>query len=493
MQILSTARRRREAIPAAVALAHWLTTFATERLVLEVAPTAHFLNYLLCKLLLLAALFGFWRLLWRALLDPERRASQERRTLCCALPYLAVLVLWMLLMRPYALVADERNLYERAIRLDSYAYWFNYLSGFYWITCLMAVPHYLGPVLIKMLLQALICGYCVSRQVKQSGKWGLLLYLLFLLPLTLDLGVSAHRLPTYGLAYLFFAAKLYYDWRDGKRLTVPELVWLSALVGVLAFWRSEGIYLTVLGAILICVAYRVRRADGLWKKLAVYALTLVLVFLPQLQAYADSEAGLSLRTKPLCGYLICNMFRNGLTEADVADERADIEAYLKFDTIKDYNERLGDENYYQAYVMDGVEKADYAAQERFCAAVKRVVLHHPLVYLRAQCGAFGYVHRQYPVSLSGLGAAVKSAVHVTYWPSIPTIFVLGACLYGLLRRRWLVFWLAGGGLANFAIVFLLMPAAYVKYFYVDFLLGWFFLLVGVIALLRRRSNAKKTA
>ena len=100
MQILSTARRRREAIPAAVALAHWLTTFATERLVLEVAPTAHFLNYLLCKLLLLAALFGFWRLLWRALLDPERHASQERRTLCCALPYLAVLVLWMLLVRP---------------------------------------------------------------------------------------------------------------------------------------------------------------------------------------------------------------------------------------------------------------------------------------------------------------------------------------------------------------------------------------------------------
>ena len=98
MQIFSAARRKREGIPAAVALVHWLTTFATERLVFEVAPTAHLLNYVLCKLLLLATLFGFWRLLWRALLDPERRGSQERRTLLYALPYLAVLVLWMLLV-----------------------------------------------------------------------------------------------------------------------------------------------------------------------------------------------------------------------------------------------------------------------------------------------------------------------------------------------------------------------------------------------------------
>ncbi len=464
----------RERFAVIAATVHWLTSFVTERFIFEVAPTADLLNYILCKAILFAALFGFWRLIWKGLLAPDRRTNPERAYLSYALPYLFALVLWMLLVRPYELVADELSLYERALRLDSFAYWFNYLSGFYWITCLMVLPHYLGPVLIKLLLQALIAGYCVARQVRRSGRRGLLMYLLFLLPFTMDMAVSAHRLPTYGIAYLFLIAKLYYDWLDHKALTRTTLILLSALIGVLAFWRSEGIYLVPLGAILLLVAYRLKPCKALWKQAALYALTLLVVFLPQCKAYAESEASLSLRTKPLCGYLLCNMFRNGLTPEDIAEERADIEAYLKLDTIYDYIERYGDENYYQAYVMEGVEDADYAAQERFCAAVKRVVLKHPMIYLRAQWNTWRYLHRQYPLS------GARAVFHLTYWLCIPCALVLAACVYALLRRRWLVFWITGGGIANWLLVFLLMPAAYAKYFYVDYLMGYFFLLAWVL-------------
>lgn len=477
---------RRERVPLLVALLHWLTSFATERLIFEVAPSAAPWNYCLCKVLLFAALYGFWHLLWAAF----RRGGLSRRTLLYALPYLAVLLVWMLFVRPYELSGDELNLYERALRLDSFAYWFNYLSGFYWITTLMIVPHALGPVLIKLLLQALIVGYCVARQTDVSGKrTGLLLYLPFLLPFVLDSAVSAHRLPIYGPVYLFFAAKLYYDARQKRPLRLRDLFGLSLLVGVLAVWRSEGIYLVVLGAVALAVAYRLYDKKLLFKRLCVYTLALVLVFVPQLQAYASSEPSLGLRTKPLCGYLLCNMLRNGLTEEDLGDERADIEAYLPLDAVNECNRAYGDGNYSQANVMSYTLDVDYSVQERFCSAVKRVILKHPLIYLRAQWGAWRYLHTQYPLSTAESGSVWKSAVNLSYWMGIPSILVVLTCLYALIRRRGTVFWLSLCGVANWVLVFLLMPAAYAKYFYVDFLLGWFFLFVGLCALLERRHHA----
>ena len=96
----------RERFAVIAATVHWLTSFVTERFIFEVAPTADLLNYILCKAILFAALFGFWRLIWKGLLAPDRRTNPERAYLSYALPYLFALVLWMLLVRTYEQVAD---------------------------------------------------------------------------------------------------------------------------------------------------------------------------------------------------------------------------------------------------------------------------------------------------------------------------------------------------------------------------------------------------
>ena len=82
-------------VPLCAAALHWLATFFLERRVLTVSPADSLFNYVLCKLLLLAALVWFWRFLFRALSGRDARA---RRSLLYALPYLAVLGLIAILM-----------------------------------------------------------------------------------------------------------------------------------------------------------------------------------------------------------------------------------------------------------------------------------------------------------------------------------------------------------------------------------------------------------
>ena len=465
---------------------HWLATFFLERLFLAVSPLAEPVNYCLCKLILLFALTGFWRLIWRGLLSPSRRENPERAYLLAALPCLLILIAWLLRYHSFVLVSDELNLYERATRLDSFAYWFCYPSGYYWICGLMLIPHPMGPTFIKLLLQSLVAGYCTARQARLTGwRSAWLIYVLFLLPFVLDQGISAHRLPTYGMLYLFLLARLYYDHCEGVSLRLPALLLLSAVTGVLAIWRSEGIYLVPLGAIWLAVAYRLCREKGLWRKAVIYLLVLALTALPQLKAYTDSEAGVSLRTKPLCGYALCNMFRNGLTEDMIAAEREDIEGYLKLETIRRYNDEYGDGNYQGAMVMYAVEDADYDAQRRFCDAVKRIILKHPLIYLRSQWNAWRYTSAQYTANFSH---PLSALANLTRRQWLPSVLVLLFAVIALLRRRWLVFWFCCGGLANWVLVYLLMPAAYAKYFYVDYLMGWFLLLCQLCELLGRKTR-----
>lgn len=485
MKITSIFRSKRFSLAAGGL--QWLATFFLERRIFEVPPTEDLLNYIPCKLLALLALVAFWELIRQALLSPERRESPLRRYLLYALPCLGVTAVWLVCNHPFVLTGDELNLYQRAVRLDSFAYWFNYPSGWYWITSLMILPHHMGPVVIKVFLQSLVAGYCVARQSRLTGKsTGWLIYLLFCIPFVLDQGISAHRLPIYGLLYLFFAAKLLYDRLERKPLTLKTLILLSAVAGLLAIWRSEGIYMLPLGGILLFTAYRLKWGKNLLKPALIYLLILALIALPQLREYQNSQAGVALRTEPLCGYALCNMFRNGLTEDMVSEEREDIEGYLKLSTVAEYNETYGDENYKSALIMEGVEEADYAARKAFCTAVKGVALRHPLIYLRSQWNAWRYVSSQYPLDFSQ--GFFQSLRLMSYRVWLPCVLVLLTCVLALLRRKWLVFWLSGGALANWTIVFLLMPAAYSKYFYVDYLLGYFFALAGLCFLLRRRHE-----
>ena len=488
-QKLQSWKERR--FPLIVGSLHWLLTFWLERLILVVSPTEHLLDYCLCKVILWVALYGFWNLIGKAFFAPHSKKSRERRIVLFALPMLAVLVVWLFLRHSFTPPGDEFNLFTRATQLDSFAFWFNYPSGYYWIMGIMLVPVPMGPIYIKLVLQALVCGYCLARQYERSGLLrSLPLYLLFLLPFVLEQGISAHRLPVYGMLFLFLAAKLMYDRLDGCHLDWKTLVLESAILAVLSIWRTEGIYLSVLGIILIVVAYRVPLKKASLKKLLCYVLIFAAVALPQLSAYTNAPYPASLRTKPLCGYALVNMFRNGLTEEMI--DREDWEAintYLPFETIHEYNEKHGDYNYAWAFIMNDTEpNIGYDDQEKFCDATKRVVIRNLPIYLKSQLNAWKYTSDQYVVSsdMAPLTQLLNLSSRVVY----PAVLALLFCIYALIRKRWMTFWLAGGAVCNWAMVTALMPAAYAKYFYVTYLMGYFLLFMGICQLLTGKKKAR---
>lgn len=483
---------RNRVLPLATAVLHWVISFFLQPLIFQASPLTHIFDYIVCRILLLLVLYGFWSFVYQAVLE---KGSFSRKVLLFALPVLALQLFWLFRYHPFTLESDELNIFLRATQFDDFAYWFNYPTGYFWIIGMMIVPHMMGPVFIKVFLQALLAGYLVARQKRLSGSAAYLIYLLFCSPFVLDQGISAHRLPTYGLLYLFLMAKLLYDRVEHVRPRGQTLLLLCVIIDILAIWRSEGIYLFPLGVLLLCVAYRIKIDASIVKKLAAYLLVAVVVAVPQLKGYfGDSDVPLGLRTKPLCGYALSIMVRNGLTEQMLSEERQDIEGYLTLESIYAYDSSHDDNVYAAAGVMNLAQDADYETQERFCTAVKNLVIKHPIIYLRAQWNAWLYTSDQYVVDFSGGVKGIArglAALSDRVW--IPTLLCFLFCLYSLVRRKWLVFWVTGGSIANWILVTVLKPAAFAKYYYVNYLIGYFLLLAGICWLISRRRRKHETA
>lgn len=486
-------RLRKERVPLVLALLHWLATFYLETLFLEVPRSAHWFNYLLCKALVLAALACFWRLLWRGLTCP---GSTERQVLLYALPSLAVLGAYLLYSHDFTLVSDELNIYLHAKQLDNYASWFVCYTGFYWISSLMVCPVMMGPVYLKVLLQALLCGYCVFRLRRLvKSPWAYLLYVFFCMPGLLTNGISAHRMPTYGLLYLLFAAQLLFDFLERAPLGRGKLVLLSIAAAVLTHWRSEGIYMLIWGWILILLAYRVRGRRAVAKVLAVFYCLHLLVFAPQyVGSMVEDSRYLNLRMQHFYAYAMVNMQRNGLDTEKCSSQLEAMAVVTPQEGIDYLNETIGYGNYGQAYLLTSanpylVEGYSLDDLNTFCNAARSVIFQQPLVFLRAQFNAWRYASSQLPVTWSG-GPRVllNSLFNLLSRPLYPFLLTGLFWLAALIRKRWLEFFLTAGVLGNWAIVVLLMPAAYVKYFYVIYLVGYFLLFFKLICWLSQRRG-----
>ncbi|MBR4308003.1 MAG: hypothetical protein IKT58_00255 [Oscillospiraceae bacterium] len=488
MKGLST-KVKEKRLPLILTLFLWLLSFYTEGFYFTVARGSHLLTYCACKVVLFLGVFLFLEFLIRAIRTPE---DPSRVILAYSGIYLILLLGWLFKMMPHTLQGDELNIYNHGKELDAMAYWFNYFTGYYWISCSMLFPFQLGAVFVKVVLHALVIGYCTYRLSKAaSPRAALLLFLPYLQPFVLDLGCSAHRLPIYGILYLFLGAKLFFDHKEGKSMDRKTLVLLSVVIAILSFWRTEGLYLTVAGPILVLVAYRVPvkgQLSRLWKPALCYFLILVLVALPQLAAYMDkNKPSVIVRSEPLCGYALANMLRNGLEEGDIPpEEYAAIDRYISFRDLEEFNQTNGDRAYAHAMVMSLASgDADFEVREAFCDAVKSLILRHPFIYLRSQWNSFRYTSSQYDY----LRGKTEYLRYFSYRQWIPLILCLCFLVYGLLRKKYVTLLLSLCAVGNWALVTALMPAAYAKYFYVDYLLGYFFLFVGLAMLLSgKRKN-----
>lgn len=460
---------------AILALIHVVLSFYSD--------TTFFISYqnhipliLLLKAVLYVVLFCFWYGITTLITGSNR---QIRHITAYAIPCFLLLLIYVFRYHSMQLAGDEYNIYTEAVQYNLFPYHFTYFTGALYAISFMIFPFPMGAVLVKLIVQSLVCGYCVDRFVTYFGKKGMLIYLVFVLSAVLENGILAHRMQFYALLYLWIIVKLTFDFLEKKIAGRSELLLCMLCFAVLGMWRKEGIYLLLGAPILICLAYNIKHLKKVLSVSLCYLLVFALLYCPEL-VFGKEFRYESYHTSMTW---FVHMSRKGLDHEKYPQEIAEIDRFLSVDTVNRLNEHLGDENYrdnYSAWMEGYVGFRENATDEDLAVmekAVARLVFQEPFVFLKTRVGI--WLFGAGTIDFSSLRAFLMSAGKNL---NIPLIALIAVCFYGLIKREWLPFFTAGMLLANLVLTTLLSPAAYFKYYYHQFIIGWMYIVFFVLLL-----------
>lgn len=456
-----------------IAAIHCGITFFTDQYVFEASAKEHIFNYAVCKLILFIFLFFIYRAL---IFHTPSTLEILKYSAFYLVPLIAVLIFKL----PQGFLSnDETLIFAEAGKLADYT-WFYYLTTYYYIVTMMLIPSWLGPVLVKVAIQLLVCGYIIYRVRKYLGKrYGYFMYLVFILPPVLAYTTSAHRIPIYFLLYIFMVFSLLMDRLENVKPGINKCLWVLVLGAVLTQWRTEGIYLAAVLPALLLLSYRELRDKKRIVMLIIFWLLIqYIVQIPQNGVFpmrmndkAENRMG------PFYAYTITNMFRNGLDREKNAEAIELVGRYLDIDTIEAINSDLGDINYEDVLILyypgytglkEGATDEDYKAYVQGC---REIFINNPSVFLKTRLGAFDYAATPYSIEwkeggLKGFALFLISIVKtIAYNVYIPFALLIAAFVYALIRRKWWTAVLSTGLLMHWFIVFILAPASYFKYYF----------------------------
>lgn len=508
------------------ATVHFILTFFTDRSVFEALRETPFYRlpqdklayYLACKAALFVLLYYIYK--WVSIVYSDILRAIRKRALMPSdsSPHYKVFLYGLIYFIPIAAVMvfklpqgflsnDETLIFAEASALNQYT-WFYYLTTFYYIITMMLIPSWLGPILVKVALQVITCGYCVHRfRGRFKTPLSFLVYLPFMMFPVLAYTTSAHRIPVYYLLYLLFWVVLFFDRLENKKPNVSRIFWLTFCAALLTQWRTEGIYMVLFGMILILLAYpcltgftgKTFDKKQLVKFIVIFMLMQYAVSIPQngalpmrMQDKADNRMG------PFWAYTITNMYRNGL---DLEKNKNDLELvyrYLDKNVLKSINEDLKDINYedtlilyYPGYtgVIEGATPDDYNAYVEGC---RNIFKNNPGVFLKTRWGAFCYAALPYHLvfdqgPLKGAFFAFKA---LSYNLFIPCILLLILFVMALVKKRWMEASAAAALLCHGFIVFILAPASYFKYYLPVYMCTYFALWALIVCTVISKCKKK---
>lgn len=494
-------RRSVYVFPVLLAITAITVTFFTDRMIFvfpdrsDERYTLAMTDYCICKIIAFIILLAVFYAIFFIIFRRGETRDELVGVLKCAAIYIPVMIAVLVVKIPEGFLSnDEYAISNDAIYLI-HDTWFNYLTVYYYIVSYMLIPVMYGPIIAKVIIQLLVTGYSVRRTRRYFGnKAGLLMFVLFLLYPVIAYTTSAHRLPVYFLIYLLLFEKLLFDHLEKKDITPRGAVIMLVTGAVLTQWRTEGIYLLVLVPLLMFIVYpSLRKKRPAVVLILGYILIQYVLSIPQ---NGISSSGLSDaandRMKPFYAYTITNMFRNGL---DVKANEADlaiVDEYISIEAMENINSYYEDINYEDVLILikeefSGVrEGADYTQYYDFTQAVRRIMINNPGVFMKTRWGAFCYAALPYHITFTGYGMRELASFFISIVKSlaynlfIPVGLVMFGCIYCLIRRKWYTFFVAAGCAAHYAIVFVLAPASYFKYYFPVYIMAYYYLILLIV-------------
>ena len=474
-----------------VSFIYWTATFFLERLVFEPgAAEGNLRNYLLVKIILLPLIYGLLNYFVSAF-SGLRSKTAAGQSFIYMLPVFVIVAGFWAVSNAWPLgYGDQYNILLAAYSYDDMNGFFNYLTIYVYMLALNLIPIKGFAVVFKILLISMAVGYCIYRLRRiYPSNWVFLLYAPFLIPPGFYLSYNIHRAPMYAVLYLFFCCMVLCDHLEGVHLGKWKFVSLCLMTAVITQWRSEGIYLFVFGPVLLYLAYR-PKLDKKSMCLALCAMMAaqVLIYVPQSITSSEKEDVSGGRAMPLFEYLITGMERKGLDKEKNAEDLAIVDKYLSVEAIHKLNEECGDYCYNDNLIIYHGKRHDATLQEieDFKAAVIRIVVKNPLVYIRTQLGAWSYISTAnvYERKLDYISNIFTDLY-------VPTIWMLGLWIYLLLKKKWCFWFMTSCHLCHMAITTALLPAAYFKYYYSEYLFAVFSAIVILLLYLKKREEKTK--
>lgn len=460
---------------------------------------------------------GFFVFLWiaiYAIIYFVKKVHQKdefyRRWLRYSTIYGSIILAVFLLIYPGHWVWDEFNILVVVKEYVPYA-WQNYFTNIFYTFSLYLFPSAISIVIVQLLVIVSIVGYvaAVAKSLIHS-KWAVpLVLLLFSLPPILINNFYPLRLTLYSyVEVLLFTYLLHSYYRTRLRLSYRSMAIVSFMVGILSFWRSEGMYYLFLLPILATYSKLITKKNwATYRTHALLAPSYIIIVALGLVTYLTNDVRYSVTTaiNPLSV-----MLQNPPLKGEhVVEKLADINAVLNLDVLRQYPSYSEIPSYW-----NGALQPDFSNHlKSFRSAYLYIVLHNPDTFLVARAKTFLAANGAYepyppvlPIGLLGrddelaanervvaaqferdnvfttpINPSVKKTVtrtllgidehnkltplgHITWNLFAPLAFLVIVFFHAARKKRW--FWVIACVLVllRFPIIFLTAPASYFMYY-----------------------------
>ncbi len=501
---------------------HFIITFFTDHLFFKFGDNFHWITFSISKAVSFFIILFFWNAIFKIF---KEKSEKYRGIFKCSLIYFLFLFAIFLLVYPGIWVFDDLGFLELAA-IGDWMYYLNYLTSIFYVSSLIIIPLPIGVPIMMIILSSITVGYIVYKlkTLFNLNKLYLLIYVPFLLPITVLYNMYPNRPLIYGLVYLLFFSFLIFKFLESKKLNNKEVIISLIVLAILSYWRTEGIYLLLFGPIFIFLIQKGKFRDCLKYFLIILCIFIALK-IPETLANKSTELYKERRILPSVINPLSYMLTQDLIGDDLEEDLEKINKVLDIELMKQYPSLTNVDSVW----LSGdkvIKKFNYNDFQLFKKAYLNIVKNNYKLYLECKFKTFllasGY--NQYSLKSANLFMIPRGEIVVDFLENykltnpineefrqqvvgvlegehykvnkIYPIFnnllysLLIICIffiYSLFKKNYFFLCFSAVLLIHSSIIFISCPASFFMYYFPVYLSG---ILLGVIGLIKNLKKPK---